>query len=343
MIAKNPGEGTMAISEFQGSRRAVLAGLTATAASGLLPSSGAEAQAAWPNRQIVFLNPFPAGGGTDAFARPLAAVLDQQLGARVIIDNRGGAGGTVGASAAAKMAPDGYTFFVGAAHHTLAPAIYPNLDYDLEKDFIPVGIVARPPQVLVVNPAKVKANTLAEFIAEAKANPGKFNFGSSGNGTVHHLSGELFQILTGTKMTHVPYRGAGPAMQDLVGGQIDLMFDGLGTSANQIASGTIKGLAVASAARSSTIPNVPTAAEGGLPNFEISTWYAIWAIKGTPQPIVDRMTAELLKALDTAPIKEAWQKNGSDVVKLTGKEFGAYVTSEIARWGKVVSEAKVKI
>ncbi|MFM9973735.1 MAG: Bug family tripartite tricarboxylate transporter substrate binding protein [Beijerinckiaceae bacterium] len=328
---------------FSASRRTVLAGLTATAAAGILPSHPAIAQAGWPNRQLTFLNPFPAGGGTDAFARPLAAILDQQLGARVIIDNRGGAGGTVGASAAAKMTADGYTFFVGAAHHTIAPSIYPSLDYDLEKDFIPIGIIARPPQVLVVNAAKVKANTLAEFIAEAKASPGKFNYGSSGNGTVHHLSGELFQLLSGTKMTHVPYRGAGPAMQDLVGGQIDLMFDGLGSSANQINGGTVKALAVASSSRASAIPNVPTAAEGGLANFEISTWYALWAIKGTPQPIIDRMTAELVKALDTPAVKEAWQKNGSEVVKLTGKDFGTYVTSEIARWKKVVTEAKVKL
>ena len=323
-------------------RRHVLVSAAATATmSGL--ANPAFAQSVWPNRQIMFINPFPAGGGTDAFARPLAAQLDQQLNVRVIIDNRGGAGGTIGATAAAKTTPDGYTFFVGAAHHTIAPSIYPKLDYDLEKDFIPVGIIARPPQVLVVNPTKVKANTLAEFIAEAKANPGKFNFGSSGNGTTHHLAGELFQILSGTKLTHVPYRGAGPAMQDLIGGQIDIMFDGLGTSSNQIASGTIKALAVASSTRSSAIPAVPTAMEAGLAGFEVSTWYALFAIKGTPQDIVDRMTAELLKALDLPSTKDVWAKNGSDIVKVTGKDFGTYVNSEIMRWGKVVKDAGVKL
>ncbi|MGL4636234.1 MAG: Bug family tripartite tricarboxylate transporter substrate binding protein [Beijerinckiaceae bacterium] len=324
------------------SRRLVLAGLGATTAASLVPSS-AKAQAGWPGRSITFINPFPAGGGTDAFARPLAAQLDQQLNQRIVIDNRGGAGGTIGAAAAAKMAPDGYTFFIGAAHHTIAPAIYPKLEYDLEKDFIPMGLIARPPQVIVVNPAKVKANTMAEFIAELKANPGKYNFGSSGNGSTHHLAGELFQIVSGTKITHVPYRGAGPAMQDLIGGQIEIMFDGLGTSASQINSGTVKAIAVASPNRSPAIPNVPTAKEAGLNDFEVSTWYAMWAIKGTPQDIIDKMTGELVKALDSAPIKDAWGKNGSDIIKLTGKDFGSYVSSEIARWGKIVKDGGVKL
>jgi tripartite-type tricarboxylate transporter receptor subunit TctC len=330
------------INTFSGiSRRSALKGGLATAGS--LLAMPAIAQSGWPNRQITWLNPFPAGGGTDAFARPLAAYLDQQLGTRTIIDNRGGAGGTVGASAAAKANPDGYTFFVGAAHHTIAPSIYPNLDYDLEKSFVPIGLIARPPQVVSANPQKVKANTLAELIADAKANPNKYNYGSSGNGSVHHMAGELFQIATGIKMTHIPYRGVGPAMQDLVAGNIELMFDGLGSSANQIQAGTLKCLAVAAPQRSSAIPNVPTTKEAGLDGYEVSTWYALWAIKGTPQDIVDRMTAELLKALDAPQIKDTWEKNGSEIIKLTGKNFGAYVTSEIARWGKVVKDAGVRL
>ncbi len=323
------------------SRRSALKGGLAAGAS--LIAMPAIAQSGWPNRQITWLNPFPAGGGTDAFARPLAAVMDQQLNQRIIIDNRGGAGGTVGASAAAKMAPDGYTFFVGAAHHTIAPHIYPNLDYNLETSFIPIGMIARPPQVISCNPNKVRAATLAEFIADAKANPNKYNYSSSGNGSVHHMAGELFKIAAGVNLTHVPYRGVGPAMQDLVAGNVDLMFDGLGSSANQIQAGTLKALAVAAPQRSPAIPNVPTSAEAGLPGYEVSTWYALWAIKGTPQEIVDRMTAELLKALDNPTIKEAWGKNGSEIIKLTGKPFGDYVTSEIARWGKVVKDANIKV
>jgi tripartite-type tricarboxylate transporter receptor subunit TctC len=325
------------------SRRMVLSTLASGVAATLITTSRAEAQQGWPSRQITFLNPFPAGGGTDAFARPLAAQLDQQLGQRVIIDNRGGAGGTVGAAAAAKMAPDGYAFFIGAAHHTIAPAIYPKLEYDLEKDFIPMALIAMPPQVIVANPNKVQAKTLAELIAYAKANPGKLNFGSSGNGSTHHVAGELFKKLAGLEITHVPYRGAGPAMQDLVAGNIDLMFDGLGTSAPQINGGSIKALAVAAARRSPAIPNVPTAEEAGLKGYEVSTWYAMWAIKGTPQDVIDRMTAETLKALDAPAIKEAFARNGSEIRKLTGKEFGSFVTSEIARWGAVVRDAKVTL
>src|SRR6188472_2119554 len=212
----------------------------------------AQAQA-WPNKPITFVVPFAAGGGTDAFARPLAAQLDQQLGVRVLIENRAGAGGTVGASLAARAAPDGYTFFIGAAHHTIAPALYPKLDYDLEKDLVPIALIAQPPQVVVVNPNRVQAKTLAELIAFAKANPGKLNYASAGAGTTHHLAGELFKLQTKTDILHVPYRGAGPAMQDLVAGHVDMMFDGLGTSANQIAGGQLRGLALAAEKRVAAI------------------------------------------------------------------------------------------
>jgi len=184
----------------------------------------------WPNKPITFIVPFPAGGGTDAFARPLAAQLTKQLGKQIIIDNRGGAGGTLGASLAAKAAPDGYSFFVGAAHHAIAPSMYPNLDYDIEKSFIPVAMIANPPQVIVVNPKNVQVKNLKEFIELLKKNPGKFNYASAGNGSSHHLAGEQFKMLTKTFITHIPYRGAGPAMQDLIAGQVDIEFDGLGSS-----------------------------------------------------------------------------------------------------------------
>lgn len=317
---------------------AVLAALAVTAGG----AWSASAQG-WPQRPVNMIVPFPAGGGTDAFARPLAAQLEIQLKQRFLIDNRGGAGGTIGASAAAKAEPNGYTFLVGAAHHTIAPSLYPKLDYDIEKDFIPVAVIAMPPQVVVVNPGRVQAKTLAEFIAYAKANPGKVNYASAGIGTTHQLAGELFKILTGTNLNHVPYRGAGPAMQDLVAGHVDLMFDGLGSSANQIQSGTLRGLAVAAASRSPAIPEVPTAAEAGLKGYEVSTWYAVFAPKGTPEPIVQQLTAEIQKALDADVIKEAWKKNGSPKPTLVGAEFGKFVSSEVARWGKVVKDAGIKI
>jgi tripartite-type tricarboxylate transporter receptor subunit TctC len=302
----------------------------------------AQAQS-WPEKPITFIVPFAAGGGTDAFARPLAAQLDTQLGKRVLIENRAGAGGTVGASAAAKAAPDGYTFFVGAAHHAIAPSLYPSLDYNIEKDFIAVALIARPPQVVVVNPDKVAAKTLAEFITYAKANPGKLNYGSAGAGTTHHLAGELFKILTKTNIQHVPYRGAGPAMQDLIAGHVPVVFDGLGSSAGPVRAGQLRALAVAAPKRVPAFPDLPTAAEAGLAGYEVSTWYGLFAPKNTPPAIVEQMVKELQKAMQTPAIKEAWERNGSDVPDVAGPAFAKMVSAEVERWRKVVTEANVKL
>lgn len=324
-------------------RRSTFACLALGLAAALAPQA-AMAQG-WPSaRPITLLNPFPAGGGTDAFARPLAAVLDKQLNQRVLIDNRGGAGGTLGAGQAAKMAPDGYTFFVGAAHHTIAPAIYPKLEYDLEKDFVPIAVIAMPPQVISISPkALPTVKTLKDFVAYAKANPGKVNFGSAGNGTTHHLAGELFKIVAGIDLVHVPYRGAGPAMQDLVAGKIEMMFDGAGTSAPQIQGGNLLGLAVASEARNPALPDVPTAEEAGVKGYSVSTWYAVWAIKGTPPEIVDRMTDEIRKALASDEIKTIWTRNGSAIPNVYRADFAKFIRSEIEKWGKVVKDAKVTV
>lgn len=321
-------------------KRYLIAAAAAASALALLAPAHADT---WPQRPITFIVPFPAGGGTDAFARPLAAQLDQQLGQRIVIENRGGAGGTVGASAAAKAKPDGYTFFVGAAHHAIAPALYPKLDYNIQTDFVPIAVIAQPPQVIVVHPGKVQAKTVAELVAIAKQNPEKLNFASAGNGTTHHLAGELFQISTGTKLTHVPYRGAGPALQDTVAGQVDLLFDGLGSSAVQIQNGVLRGLAVAAPTRSEAVPDVPTAKEAGLEGFEVSTWYALWAPKGTPPEIVNRMRGEVEKFLKTPAIEAAWKKSGSPIPSLSGDDFGRFVSAEVERWGKVVKEAQVKL
>jgi len=311
--------------------------LAATSAAAQTPAQN------WPTRPVSLIVPFAAGGGTDAFARPLAQQLDNQLKMRVIVDNRAGAGGNTGAAAAAKAEPDGYTFFVGASHHVIAPAIYPNLTYDLEKDFVPIGMLSQVPHVVVVHPQKVKAKTLAELLADAKANPGKLNYASAGAGTTHHLAGELFKLLTGTNIVHVPYRGAGPAMQDLVAGQIDMAFDGLGSSAAQIQGGMIRPLAVAAPKRVRAFPDIPTAAEAGVPGYEVSTFYALWAPKNTPPEIVERMKRELRTAFEAPAIKEAWERQGSDIPTLMGAEFGAFIHNEIARWGKVVKEAGVKM
>jgi tripartite-type tricarboxylate transporter receptor subunit TctC len=245
-------------------------------------SAGPVTAQKWPQRHISLIVPFAAGGGTDAFARPLAQELDKQLGVRVLVDNRAGAGGNTGAAAAAKSTPDGYTFFIGATHHVIAPSMYQRLAYDLEKDFVPIGMLSQVPHVVVVNPKRVTADSLSDLVARAKANPGTLNYASAGAGTAHHLAGELFKHLTGTNIVHVPYRGAGPAMQDLIAGQVDMAFDGLGSSAAQISGGLIKALAVAAPGRVKAFPDIPTAAEAGVPGFEVSTFYALWAPKGTP-------------------------------------------------------------
>ena len=297
----------------------------------------------WPTRPITLIVPFPAGGGTDAFARPLAQVLGTQLGQQLLIDNRGGAGGTVGASAAAKMAPDGYGFFVGAAHHAIAPSIYKTLDYNIETDFEPVAMLAQPPQVIVANPQKIAANTLPELLAYLRANPGKVNYGSAGAGTTHHLAGELFKLVTKTDVVHVPYSGAGPALRDLIGGQIDLMFDGLGSSAGHIQGGRIKLIAVAAPKRASAFPDAPTAAEGGVAGYEVSTWYALWAPKGTPIPVVERMAAEVKTAFTKPELQQVWARNGSEIPTMTRAEFGRYVGAQVKAWGQVVKDANVKL
>jgi tripartite-type tricarboxylate transporter receptor subunit TctC len=309
-------------------------------AIGLALSASAAAQG-WPAKAVTLVVPFPAGGGTDAFARPLAAQLSKQLGRQVIIDNRGGAGGTIGAAFAAKAAPDGYTYFIGAAHHAIAPAIYPKLDYDIQKDFIPMSVIATPPQVIVINPQRVPVSNLKAFVAYAKKNPGKLNYGSAGNGTSHHLAGELFKLQTKTFITHIPYRGAGPALQDLIAGQVDLMFDGLGSSAGHIKGGRIKALAVAASKRAPGFPDVPTTAEAGVPGYEVSTWYGIWAIKGTPNEIVERMNAEVQKALASPELKTSWHNNGSDIPQISSAQFAAMLSADITRWAQVVKVSGV--
>jgi tripartite-type tricarboxylate transporter receptor subunit TctC len=304
-------------------------------------STGAAAQA-WPVKPIRAINPFPAGGGTDTFARPWAAKMTQLLGQQVLIENMGGAGGTLGAARAAKEAPDGYTWFVGAIHHTIAESLYTKLPYSLERDFAPVTVLAAVPNVVVLHP-KNNFKTLQELIAFAKANPGRLNYGSAGSGTSHHMIGELFKQTTGVDLTHVPYKGAGPLMQDLLAGQVDMAFDGMGTSANQIKAGKLRPLAVTSATRNRVIPDVPTMKEAGV-DFAISlTWYAIFAVKGTPQPAIDRMYAETVKVLQMPDIKDIWASQGADAGGQPPAEFAAFVRTEIEKWGKVIKTAGIKV
>ena len=298
----------------------------------------------WPTKPVTILNPFPPGGGTDVFARPLAARLSQTLGQQVIIENQGGAGGTVGAANVAKRAPDGYQWFMGAVHHTIAESLYKTLPYGLERDFEPVTVAAFVPNVIVMHPKfGDRIKSVKDLIDFAKANPGRLNFGSAGSGTTHHLAAELFKLMTKTFIVHIPYRGAGPLMPDLLAGQVDLAFDGLGTSAPQIKAGKLIPLAVTTAARNPTLPNVPTVAEAGVPGYEVRTWYGLWALKGTPKDIRDRMYRETAAALNHPDLKKIWAEQGAEAGGMSPEDFGKLVRSEIVKWAKVVKESGAQV
>jgi tripartite-type tricarboxylate transporter receptor subunit TctC len=303
---------------------------------------GVASAQSWPTKPVRVINPFPPGGGTDAFARPLAAKLTVSLGQSVLIENQAGAGGTVGAANAAKAIGDGYTWFMGAVHHTIAETLYTKLPYSLERDFVPVTVVAYVPNVVVVHP-KHPFKNVKELLEFSKANPGKLNYGSAGNGTTHHLSVELFKTMTGAKLTHVPYKGAGPLTPALLSGEVDLAFDGMGTAATQIKAGKLRPLAVTTKTRSPVIPDVPTMQEAGFPGYEVTTWYALWAIKGTPQAAIDRMYAETVKAMQAPDMVRIWDAQGATAGGQKPAEFAKFVHSEIAKWGKVVRDAGIKL
>ncbi len=319
-------------------RRHALLGGAAT-----LAAPWVHAQSSWPAKPVTIVVPFPPGGGTDAFARPLFAAMTRNLGKQFIIDNKGGAGGTLGASLAAKAAPDGYTFFMGAVHHAIAPSMYPKLDYNIETDFVPVGLVSSVPQVIVVNPSKVQATTLPQLLDFIRKNPGKLNYGSAGNGTSHHLAGELFKLQTKTFITHIPYRGAGPMLQDLIAGQVDLCFDGLGSSASHIKGGRLRGIAVASDKRAPGFPDLLTSVEGGVPTYKVATWYGIWAPKGTPREATQAMTLEMRKALNADDLRTMWTGLGTETPNLWGDDFGRFVGAEVKRWAEVVKSSGAKL
>jgi len=325
--------------ELNANRRDVLRAVAASAAA---LSLGVQAQSGWPSKPVNIVVPFPAGGGTDAFARPLSAQFAKLTGKQMIIDNRGGAGGTLGAGIAAKAAPDGYTLFMGAVHHSIAPSMYPKLDYDLQKDFLPLALVANVPQVLVVNPKNMPSDYKGFMEAVSKA-PGKFNYGSAGAGTSHHLAGELFKQQTKTFITHIPYTGAGPALRDLVAGQVDMMFDGLGSSAAHIKGGRIKAVMVAGAKRNAAFPDVPCAAELGMPDYTVTTWYGLWTPKGTPADVQARIVEEIRKAAASDEIKAIWASNGAEFGTLTPAQFGDFVGAEIKRWAGVVKASGAKL
>ena len=310
----------------------------------------AHAQSTWPNRPVRIVVPFSAGGTTDILARAIAPELQRVFGQPFIVDNKPGAGGNSGAAEVAKSPADGYTLLMGTVGtHAINPALYPKMPYDHIKDFAPVTLVAGVPNVVVMNPAsaqKYGINTLADLVRAAKANPGKLNLASSGNGTSIHLSAELFKSLTGTFMLHLPYRGSGPALIDLIGGNVDLMFDNLPSALPHIKSGKLKALAVTSAQRSGALPEVPTVAEAGGPalkHYEASSWFGLLAPAGTPADVVSRIQQETAKAMATPVIKERLLSQGAIPGGMSPADFTHFIAAETKKWAQVVKASGAKI
>jgi tripartite-type tricarboxylate transporter receptor subunit TctC len=298
---------------------------------------------AYPNHAIRLVVPFPAGGTTDILARDVAKRLTETLGQAVVVDNRPGAGANIGADIVAKSAPDGYTLLMGTVGtHAINPSLYAKMPYDHVKDFAPVVLVAGVPNVLVVNPS-VPINSVADLIKLAKAKPGTINFASSGNGTSIHLSGELFKTMAGVDITHVPYKGSSPALTDLMGGQVQIMFDNLPSSLALIKSGKVRAVAVTSLKRAPALPDVPTIAESGLPGFEASSWFGILAPAGTPPAIVAKLNAEVNKYLQSPEGKEQLLAQGAEVAGGPPEKFVAHIRTETDKWAKVVKASGAKV
>ena len=325
-------------------RRALLA-----LSSAVCWPSLSRAQSAWPSRPLRIVVPFPPAGTTDILARALAPELQKALGQPVVIDNRPGAGGNTG-SADVAHATDGHTLVMGTVGtHAINQSLYPKMPFDPVKDFAPVSLVAAVPNVLVMNPQRAQyynVNSVADLVRAAKANPGKMNMSSSGNGTSIHLAGELFKTLTGTYMVHFPYRGSGPALIDLMGGNMDLMFDNLPSALPHIRSGKLKAIAVTSARRSEALPDLPTIAESGLPelkSYEASSWFGLLAPSSQPADQVARLQREVAKALATPVMKERMAAQGAVPGGGTSAEFAALIASETAKWAKVVKASGAKV
>ena len=294
---------------------------------------------AWPSKQIRWIVPFAPGGTTDILARTIAEKLTPALGKPVIVENNPGAGGSVGATQTAKAAPDGYTIMGGTiSTHAINASLYKKLPYDPVKDFVPITLIARVPNLLVVNP-EVPAKNVKELIALLKANPGKYTFASSGNGTSQHLSGELFKSMAGVDMQHIPYKGSPPALQDVVGGQVTMTFDNITTAWPLAKAGKLRPLAVTTAKRSPIAPDVPTLAESGLAGYEVGSWQGVFAPAGTPPDVVKRLNTEIVKIINMPDVRAKLEALGAEPVGNSSDEFATIVKSEVAKWAKVVKES----
>ena len=309
---------------------------------GVMLFVSAAAAQSYPSKPIRFVVPYPPGGPLDTVARLLGQKVAESVKQPVIVDNKPGAGGNIGADAVAKSPADGYTILMGAvATHAINPTLYASIPYDPVKDFQPVTQLASTPNVLIVNNSVPAAN-VRDFIAYAKAHPGKLNFGSGSTGSAGHLAGELFKAMAGVDMTHVPYKGAAPAMQDLIGGQVQVMFDNFASANTQVKAGKVKALAVTTAKRSTLAPELPTIGESGLPGFDINTWFGIFVPAGTPRDVVDRLHAEFTRALALPDIRERLVNLGAEPVGNRPEEFAAYIRSEGEKYARVIKASGAK-
>ncbi|GAA4118698.1 Bug family tripartite tricarboxylate transporter substrate binding protein [Aminobacter aganoensis] len=322
-------------------RRAALAlGLSAASLLAMAPGAGAQQ---FPDRTVTLVIPFAAGGSTDVVGRIIAQKMSDDLGQQVVVENVAGAGGNIGADRVARAEPDGYTILMGTvATHALNPLILKTKPYDPEKDFTPVSLLVVVPNVLVVNP-QLPVKNVQELIALLKAEPDKYAYASSGNGTPLHLSGELFKAMAGVSIQHIPYKGAGPALNDVVGNQVPIMFDNLPSSSSHIKGGTLRALGVTTAERAPSFPDVPTIAESGVPGYETYTWNALFAPAGTPKEVVDRLNASANKAMTDPEVIEKMNGFSAKIVGSTPDELAAHVKAELAKWGPVVKDANIQI
>jgi tripartite-type tricarboxylate transporter receptor subunit TctC len=317
--------------------KSILAGLALAAIA-----SGAAAEEHYPNRPIKWVVPFAPGGAMDIMARSLGEKMGQSMKQPIVVENRPGAGGTIGSSFVAKSAPDGYTIMIVSIGHAANSSLYSKLPYDAAKDFEPVSLVGVVPNILVVNPS-VKANSVKELIALAKSQPGKLGFASAGSGTTLHLAGELFASMAGVDILHVPYKGSSPAMTDLIGGQVQMMFDSVSSAKPFIESGKVKPLAVTTTKRSSLFPNVPTMEEAGLKGYDLTGWYAVFAPARTPKPIIDRLQGELVNALKHPDVRQRFAMVGAEPVGSSPSELAKYMASETTRFATVVRERNIRL
>ncbi len=318
-------------------RRTTLAGLLATGATGAVRA------AEWPDRSVTWIVPYPAGGGSDTFARPIAARVTDQLGQPMVIENKSGAGGTLGTAVAARAPADGYTLLVGDTGLVYAPLVYAKAGFDFGRDFAPVSALARVPYALVINPARLDVATLADFIAAAKKKPGSIDIGSAGLGTVTHLAIGLFEARAGVQLTHVPYRGGGPMLQDLLAGQIAAAFVLASALPGYVKSGKLRALAIANRRREPILPDVPTTQEAGLTDFRITIWFGLFAPRRTPEPILDRLHGAVQAALDDEEVKHLWKEQGARVELESRADFGRFIDREIVRWNRIAKDANIKM